>query len=354
MTARGKLLLFLLLSMLIAGSFSPILSNRAKAADESGAFNLVTSPLPISLNGVPGSTLTTDIRIKNGGTATEKLKVTLMKFSAYGEEGKPAIADREEGDTYFDWVKFTPSVFDAPPNEWKSIKMTITLPKTAAFGYYYAAAFSRATIQTPASRQNVILGSTAVLVLVEAKVGNVKREAKLVSFSANRGSYEFLPTVFSIKVRNTGNIHLVPTGNIIISRGKKEVSRLSVNTASGNVLPNSNRIFTAQWNDGFPRYKEKEENGKIVLDKNGRPQVALEWDANKITHLRIGKYTARLLMVYDDGTRDVPLEATVSFWVIPWRLIGATIAILVVPAGLVYLIMRRRMRRQMRRAGRRV
>jgi hypothetical protein len=26
--------------------------------------------------------------------------------------------------------------------------------------------------------------------------------------------------------------------------------------------------------------------------------------------------------VYDNGARDVPLEASVSFWVVPWRIIG--------------------------------
>src|SRR5476649_2713616 len=85
-------------------------TSASTPADNS--FNLVTSPLPISLAGPPGSTLTTDIRVKNGGTSTTQLKVTLMKFSAYGDEGKPAIADRGPGDDYFDWVTFSPQVFD--------------------------------------------------------------------------------------------------------------------------------------------------------------------------------------------------------------------------------------------------
>jgi hypothetical protein len=51
--------------------------------------------------------------------------------------------------------------------------------------------------------------------------------------------------------------------------------------------------------------------------------------------LRFGHYTAHLVMVYDDGNRDVPLEAYVSFWVIPWRLvIGLIIIALFVCIGL--------------------
>lgn len=337
-----KLVFALILGFLTLGLVS--LGGSVDAQD-AGVFNIVTSPLPISLSGKPGSTLTTDIRIKNGGSTTEKLKVTLMKFSAYGDEGKPAIADREPGDDYFDWVTFSPALFDAEPNEWKTIKMTIKLPPTAAFGYYYAAAFSRASEIKPTGKQNVLLGSTAVLVLVDAKVPNAKRSAEILSFTSNKKAYEFLPTVFNIKVRNNGNVHLVPTGNIVISRGNKEVARLTVNAASGNVLPESNRIFTAEWDDGFPSYGDRTVAGKTVLDKNGKPQKQLQWDLNKISRLRFGRYTAHLIMVYDDGSKDVPLEATVSFWVIPWRLLGLMLVILLIPAGIVYAVMRRRITR---------
>lgn len=333
----------------LAAIFVSLLSllgnSQLVTAQESGAFNIVTSPLPISLNGKPGTTLTTDIRIKNGGSKTEKLKVTLMKFSAYGDEGKPAIAEREPSDDYFDWVTFSPALFDAEPNEWKTIKMTIKLPQTAAFGYYYAAAFSRASEVKPTGKQNVLLGSTAVLVLVDAKVPNAKRSAEIVSFTSNKKAYEFLPTTFSVKIKNSGNVHLVPSGNIVVSRGNKEVARLSVNSASGNVLPDSNRIFTAEWTDGFPSYGDRVVAGKTVLDKNGKPQKQLQWDLNKISHLRFGRYTAHLIMVYDDGSRDVPLEATVSFWVIPWRLLGLLLLILAIPAAIVYVVMRRRITR---------
>ena len=326
-------------------SFSVLLAPAtAHAANDSGAFNLITSPLPISLSGPPGSTLTTDIRLKNGGTTTEHLKVNLMKFSANGDEGKPTIADRATGDDYFDWVTFSPSTFEAPPNEWETIKMTINLPKTAAFGYYYAAAFSRDGKQPTPNKTTVLFGSAAVLVLVEAKVPNAKREANILSLTSSKKTYEFLPAIFSIKIHNGGNVHLIQSGDLVIKKNKKEISRLHINTAQGNILPNSNRIFTASWNDGYPYYSEKVLNGATVLDKKGKPVSSLSWNTDKISHLRIGKYTASLLMVYDDGSKDVPMEATVSFWVIPWRLFGLAFLILAVPAGAVYVVMRRRIK----------
>jgi ABC-type glycerol-3-phosphate transport system permease component len=63
--------------------------------------------------------------------------------------------------------------------------------------------------------------------------------------------------------------------------------------------------------------------------------------------LRFGKYTAKMLLVFDDGARDVPIEGVVSFWVIPWRLFIAAILFPLVPAFLVYYLMKRRMRKQL-------
>lgn len=315
-----------------------LLSPPAHAAND--GFNIITSPLPINLQGKPGSTLTTDIKVKNGGNSTEKLKVTLMKFSAYGEEGKPSIQDRGVGDDYFDWVTFSPQTFDAPPNEWVTVKMTIKLPKTAAFGYYYAAAFSKAgPAQVATGRQNILVGSTAVLALVDAQVPGAKRIATISSFTADKSFYEFLPATFTIKIHNSGNVHLIPTGNIFISRGGKQVAQLDVNRIGGNVLPNSNRIFTTEWKDGFPVYVVKEANGKVVLDKHDKAVTSLQWDFAKASHLKFGHYTAHLVMAYDDGTKDVPMEATVSFWVVPWRVIGAGLFVFILAmVGLISIL----------------
>jgi hypothetical protein len=341
MRSRGLLFIFVSV-MLFAALISPI---QAHAADSSGAFNLITSPLPISISGAPGTLLNTEIRLKNNGSTTERLKVTLMKFSANGEDGKPAIADRAPGDDYFDWVTFTPSVFDAAPNEWKTIKMSINMPKSAAFGYYYAAAFGREGKLDKPTKGNLLLGSAAVLVLVEAKVPNAERKANILSFVSTKKTFEFLPATFNIKMRNDGNVHLVPSGDLIIKRGGKEIAKVPVNSAGGNILPGSSRTFTGSWNDGYPYYSEKIVNGSVALDKNNKPLRTLSWNTDKISHLRYGKYTAHLLMVYDDGTKDVPLEATVSFWVIPWRLIGLALLILIVPAWAVYFVMHRRIKK---------
>ncbi len=302
-------------------------------AEESGMLSLITSPLPINLIVEPGNAISTDLFIKNAGAKTEKLKVSLMKFSAYQESGKPMLEDRQAGDEYFDWVKFSENEFEVLPNEKKTIKATFTVPSNAAFDYYYAVVFSRADSgERQEGEIEKIVGATATLVLLTADVPGAKRQAEIVEFSTPRKVYEFLPTSFNIKVRNTGNVAIAPRGHIYIDKGEKnDIAILGVNQqAGGNILPETNRIFNTSWEDGYPVYKNRIEDGKVVINKNGKQVMDLDWkDFGKYTNMRFGKYTANLFLVYDDGTRDQSIEGSVSFWIIPWRIVLIIILIVI-------------------------
>lgn len=292
-------------------------------AQSEGGLSLVISPLPISLTTEPGTSIATDLKIKNGGMKDEELGITVMKFRAYESSGKPQLMEREDGDVFFDWVDFSEPTFTLAPNEWKTVTATFTIPEEASFGYYYAFVFSRVETEKPLEeKQTAVIGGTAVLVLLDVRVPDAKREVEVVEFSTDKKFYEFLPAKFNVKLRNTGNVHIAPRGNIFIDRGDvHDIALLEINNEKGNILPNSNRVFETNWKDGFPLYKEKIENGKIVLDEDGEAVYQLKWDWNDASKLRFGKYTAKMLLIYDDGQRDIPIEGEVSFWVMPWRLL---------------------------------
>lgn len=307
---------------------------------QSEGINLVASPLPISLSTTPGNKVSTDLHIKNAGSKPEKLKVSLLKFKS-DNSGTVKLLDKEPGDEFMDWVKFSEDTFSIDPNEWKTIKMNISTPKNAAYGYYYAVSFSRAK-QDIARDKPTLVGQVITFVLLEVSVPGAKKSIKINSIESNKKVYEYLPVNFDIKVTNTGNVHVKPQGNIFIKRGSKIVGTLAINQGNGNVLPNSSRMFSVAWDDGFPVFKEKEDSQKAIIDKSGKTKKSLYWEFSKITRLRIGKYSAKIVVVYNDGIRDVPLQGEITFWVIPWKLMLLTITLLVAPALLVYLYMKRR------------
>lgn len=309
------------------------------AQEGDGALNLTTSPLPINLSIEPGESTSTELRIRNSGTQTETLQVGLLKFGANNESGQPRLADREPGDDYFDWVSFSEDTFVAEPNVWKSITMTIDTPPEAGLGYYYAVTFTRAQAADTTDQGASVEGGTAILVLLEVRVPYALRKVEIQEFRANRSVYEFLPAEFEVGLKNSGNIHLIPSGSIFITKGDEEVAVLDVNAPRGNILPDSERNFTAVWADGFPVYEAVEENGRVLTNEDGTVKTRLKWDASQLGSLRFGKYKATLLMAYDDGEKDVPIEAVLTFWVIPWRIIFAGLLLLaVLLAGLYFIL----------------
>jgi hypothetical protein len=294
--------------------------------------SLTTSPIPLNVVTKPGKTITADLRVKNNGTTPEKLKIELLKFGANGTSGNPQLQEREPKDTYFDWVSFSENTFTAEPNVWKTVKMTIKAPPEAAFGYYLAVLFSRATPDKPTGGASAVEGGVASLVLLDVDAPGAKREAKVAALTADRKVYEFLPANLDIRLRNSGNTHVSPTGSIFIKRGEKQIAVLEFNTQRGNILPGTNRSFTSGWNDGFPHYEVKTEGTKTTKD--------LKWNFSDLQKFRMGRYTATLVAVYDNGQRDVPIEATVSFWVIPWRILGVALLILLLVGAGVWMIIR--------------
>ena len=330
------------LVVLAMGTYLIFTAPPVSAADE--GFNIVTSPLPIKLTTAPGRTVTADLRIKNLNTKTENIKIGLMKFGATGSDGQPNIFDLTPKDTYASWVHFSPEIVKAESNVWKTIKMTINVPNDATLGYYLAVTYSRASDPTKNTGTN-FRGAAATLVLLDVKTGSEKRSLEFVDFSVDHKLYEYLPVNFSVKVHNNGNIYLAPTGNIFIEKGGKPVTSIVFNEAGGSVLPQSNRVYHVPWKSGFPLYVDELKDDKPVLDDHGLPKQKLTWDFSQASRIRFGHYTARVIIVYDDGTRDVPLEATVSFWVIPWKLLLVALVIVALLGFAIFTFVRSFFRR---------
>ena len=67
-----------------------------------------------------------------------------------------------------------------------------------------------------------------------------------------------------------------------------------------------------------------------MKNNKGETEMELKWNWSDLSKIRFGHYNAKVLMIYDDGAHDVPVEGEVSFWVIPWRIIGGALIIFIV------------------------
>lgn len=292
----------------------------AHAQTPEEGFSLQVTPSPLVATVKPGTTTTLEMNIRNTNTTPQKLKMGLKTFSVDETSGQVSLGKDEPSDVK-DFVRFSNPTFEVEAGAIFNQKIFIDTPAKAGFTYSFAITISRdESPQAQKSTGAKIKGTVAVFTLLTVDRPGSQRKFELHDFTADRHVYEFLPARFSIKLKNTGNTLVQPKGNLYIQRGSNDQTPLTVmplNQTDGYILPGTSRTFTADWQDSFPHFETV----------NGTNKKRLVWDWSNVSKLRIGKYTAKVVAVYDDGQRDVPVTSEVSFWVIPWRIIAGLILI---------------------------
>jgi len=292
--------------------------------------DVTVSPIYFDYTNTSGETIKDKIRIRNNTSTSLDLKFNIGKLGPTEETGSITILDPQPEDSYIQWLKFDSSTISARPQEWTDIPFTITIPEDAAFGYYWAVSLEQTNSPDLNNNTAKVSGAAAIPILLNVKKEGAKTQASIVEFKAKNFINQFLPVQFETKIKNTGNVHIRPRGNIFISgQGAKDIAILEVNEGSGSILPNLTRLFEASWMDGFIVNEPVLEDGEVKLDDKGKPKTELKIHWDKLTHIRYGPYTATLVMVFDDGTRDILMESKADFWVIPYTVIGIILIILI-------------------------
>ncbi|HUD06478.1 MAG TPA: hypothetical protein VMR34_01190 [Candidatus Saccharimonadales bacterium] len=343
---RTRRRLIALVCFLIVSLFTFGKHNSALA--DSGT-NLTTSPITLGLNIKPGSGETQTLQVKNNASTPVQINMQIKTFGAYGASGQAAITNFPSSDPAASYIKLSPTTFMAQPGVWNYVKATIALPKVASLGYYYAVVF-KPIVTNPVTlpNHNVVTGSNAILMLVDTGSTNEIKQVQVANFSATKHLYEYLPASFNVVIHNPGNIFLAPSGDIFISRnsnGTNTIDSLPINSGGGNVLPDSNRGFSANWQNGSPLFVPLVVNGQPAYNKKGQPVLQLKWNFSQINKLRIGKYFAKLALAYNNGNHEVLLNSTISFWVIPWKILLVLLLIALLVLFSVYSLVRSIIRR---------
>lgn len=300
-------------------------------------FSLQVTPSPLVATIKRGEKSTQELRIRNTSTQTQRLKMDLRSFSVDEKSGKIELGSDKPSDVK-DFITFSDPTFSIEAGQLFTQKVTIDTPASAGFTYSFAITIARADPIKPADGTAAIEGSVAVFTLLSVDRPGVERKFELSEFSSSKHVYEYLPANFSLKLKNTGNTLVQPKGNIYIQRGsgdKESLASIPLNSGGGYILPGTNRVLDTEWNQGFPRFETVDSSDHSASSKK------LRWHWNDLSQLRIGKYTAKVVAVYDDGQRDVPVITEISFWVLPWKiLLGLFIVILIVIVGMVTIIRR--------------
>tara|TARA_B100001245_G_scaffold87132_1_gene62860 strand:- start:876 stop:1916 length:1041 start_codon:yes stop_codon:yes gene_type:complete len=303
-----------------------IFSGGSVSAQEPASdFSLQVTPSPLVTELKPGTETTLDLRIRNSGTGTEQLTIQPRSFTIDDNTGE-VILNHNEPSEIADWVSFKEQEFTIEPGQWYTQKITISLPEDTGFSYSLVFVISRTNNPKSLDGQRIIEGSVAVFTLINVDRPGAVRQLDVEKFSTSSTVYEYLPVTANIVFRNTGNTIVRPYGNIFIQRGSDDttpIATLPVNDGGGYILPGSKRVLDTDWTDGFPVYE-------ITTESDGSEKKSEVWDWSKAFQFRMGHYTAKLVAVYNDGIRDVPVERQATFWVLPWKIMLIGLIVLIV------------------------
>jgi hypothetical protein len=288
---------------------------RPATAQSVGAFSIQVTPSPLVTTVKPGETTTLELKVRNAGPATEDLKIVARSFRVDNATQQLKINEDQEPEIA-SWVKFSPPTFTIPSGQTATEKITISVPKEAGFSYAFAMVISRVNDGPQPVGERAIKPSVAIFALMNVDRPGAVRALEISKFTSTKGSYEYLPAEFEVEFKNTGNTIVQPAGSLFVQRGSndaKPIDELQVNDAGGYILPGSTRTIKMRWDNGFLVNEQ-------MTDETGKTTEQLVWNWNKLGDVRIGQYTAKLVAIYNDGVRDVPLEAEVKFWVFPWMI----------------------------------
>jgi hypothetical protein len=291
---------------LIIGLFLPASKALAVQSNENASGQaLEIAPPVLNLSANPGQTIKSQISLRD--VSNGKLLVTgqVNDFVASVEDGTPKIL-LEEGEpnpySLKAWVSPLPELL-LDPRQIENLPVTIKVPANAAPGGYYGVV--RFTATPPELKGTGVSLSASLGALILLKVNGAAKEGLAIEeFSINNGGkaktvFETTPLTFIQRLKNTGNIHEQPAGQVIVTDmfGKK-IAAVNINLPPRNILPQSIRKF------------EQKLDSSVLGSKK-----------------LFGKYTATFTGTY--GVNKQTITATKTFWVIPYTLIGVGILVLI-------------------------
>jgi len=281
----------------------PLSTARAQIAGE----GLTISPPLFELNLKEGETSKQTIKITNPTKNLMEVYPVVMNFKASGESGEPAFypaTSEEEKFSLAKWITFNQTKIALTPEQVVEFNYKINVPTDAEPGGHYGVVFfATEPPQLEKDISQVAIASMVGSLILGKTPGEIIEKGVLEEFIAGRFYFK-KPIKFTTRIKNTGNIHFKPQGEITIKNWRgKIVDKVAVNSAKGNVLPDSTRKFEESW----------------------MPQ---KW-------YTIGRFKADLKLAYGESSQN--LSGHLVFWLIPWWLI-AFLAIVVI--AIIFLIIR--------------
>ncbi len=231
----------LLLATFVMGT---LFLSIGQASAQTGSLGISIGPPNTELAAAPGESVTRKVQVTNQGSSSVSVDMSKNNSAPSGEEGGASFLPGTSG--LASWMTMSPTSFSLGAGESLDVTIELDVPSNAPAGGHYATLFAAASsgdVTTSGSGVGTIVGANFLLNVT----GNVREAANLVEFSTPRQRLNAGEDVeFMLRVSNSGNTHLRPSGVVELFRNDVKVDEIAVNESGAFVLPNSTRKFSVE------------------------------------------------------------------------------------------------------------
>ncbi len=256
--------------------------------------DFVVGPGKIELEIKPGQTVVKEITIANRMNDDRTFELFVEDIAGSQDGASVQLLGQNRGPyTLKDYISFPGNKLTLDLGERARIPVSISIPADAEPGGRYGSVLvttvqddgTDGTEGAPATRSPII-ARLGILFFITVP-GDIERDGETVDLSliGNPWWYEKGPITFGISYENRGSVHVNPYGELRVTNMFGEEVGFE-ELEPWFVLPKSLRTREVSWNREF----------------------------------LLGRYTATVAI--NRGYDDVIDERTVTFWVLPWRIVG--------------------------------
>ncbi len=264
-----------------------------------------------------GQIITRTAEVTNFSSAPQTLYLSVKNISSVNDNGQPTFAAIGETTLYdvSSWVTFTSPSVTLQPGESQKIPFVLSVPnEVSPGGHYGGIVFQQNAPDLQTSGTGV--GYQVALLLSLRVSGDIREEAQVRDFHAEKMIYGKTPVVFTSRIENPGNVIVRPRGPIdIVNMFGKKVDTIRMNDAAAAVFPAQTRPFEAEW---------------------------------ETTDLHFGRYTATLVLVYGEEGKQSTTPSVTRFWILPTNIIIPAAIFLIFFVLLTWILMRLYVARRLR------
>ncbi len=255
----------------------------------------------------PGETYSDEIVYWNLSQEAGTYRVFISGFQQIENQPGTAVILTEEEDALVDysaskWVTVSKDILELEPNKNIKLQYTIKVPTDTTNGEFNVEIFliseNAYQQQGTAAFTNLAAGTPILIQIGDDYVQN----AELLRFIADKKVYEKINVDFLTTIKNLGDMHITPTGEILIENiFGQEVARIPFNKNAKSLLRDTLGNYTDNWT----------QSGYLSPNKA----------------IAVGPMKAKLMVTYrsfQPGFAVLGSEAT--FWIIPWKIILAILA----------------------------